>query len=428
MSFVTIAICLVLGAEGAVWPGFLSGDPGTIDAASIPLEWSPQQHVAWQVTLDGYGQSSPVIHGDRLFVTSVKGPMKDECLVTAIAVGDGQTLWQHSIDSSDKVESNTYVSRAAPTPVVDSERVVCFFESGDMVSLSHDGNVQWQRSLSKEGGKFQNRFGLGASLAQHDDLVFVLVDHEGPSYLLAIDKRTGEDRWKAERTSRVSWSSPVLLTLNGRPQLVVSSAGSVDGYDPTTGNLLWTLGGVGGNTAQSPTPVGTDSFLIGASAGSRGESTREAAESNGLVRVVPKDDGFVAEKAWLADKALSTFASPIAYRGLAYWVNRAGVVFCFDVETGEQAFAERIAESCWATPLPIGDRIYFFGKSGQTTVIAAGRDFQQLAVNRLWQPEAEANEQDGQRENFGGRTQYGVAATKDRLFVRTGDVLYCIGK
>jgi outer membrane protein assembly factor BamB len=146
-----------------------------------------------------------------------------------------------------------------------------------------------------------------------------------------------------------------------------------------------------------------------------------------LVRIQKTDDGYRAEKVWLAEKAMSTFASPLAYRGLGYWVNRSGVVFCVDLETGEQAYTERIAGSCWATPLPIGDRIYFFGKSGETTVIEAGRDFKQLAVNRLWAPEA-SEEAEGERPNFGGRTQYGVAATNDRLLVRTGDVLYCIGQ
>lgn len=427
-SLLMMTVCFAIQAAPAAWPGFLQADPHAIDAGAIPVTWAPDSNIRWQINLDGYGQSTPVVFGDRLFVTSVKGPMKDACLVTAYRLDDGSQLWQHAIDSSDKVESNTYVSRAAPTPVVDAERVIGFFESGDIVSLSHDGQVLWQRSLSQEdGAKFQNRFGLAASPTQDDDSVFVLIDHEGPSYLVAIDKRTGKDQWRVERTSRVSWSSPILLTLCGQPQIVVSSAGSVDGYDPETGQLLWTLGGVGGNTAASPVAAGSDSFLIGASGGSRGETTREAAESNGLVRVRKTEDGFQAEKVWLAEKAMSTFASPVAYRGLGYWVNRSGVVFCFDLETGEQAFTERIAESCWATPLPVGDRIYFFGKAGETTVIEAGRDFKQLSVNRLWAPEA-SEAADSERPNFGGRTQYGVAATNDSLLLRTGDILYRIAR
>ncbi|MCA9189179.1 MAG: PQQ-like beta-propeller repeat protein, partial [Planctomycetales bacterium] len=257
--------------------------------------------------------------------------------------------------------------------------------------------------------------------------VFLLIDHEGPSYAMAVNKTNGETIWKTDRSGRMSWSSPSLLEIDGKPQLVASSAGSVDGYDPETGKQLWTYGDVGGNTAPTPIAAGKNQFLLGASPGPRGETRDQAARSNGLMRIEMQDGKPEAKLVWQAGKALSTFASPVVHQGFGYWVNQTGVVFCFDMQTGEEKYSERLAESCWATPVGIDDRIFFFGQKGNTTVIAAGPEHKQLAVNRLWEAEA-AETNEGDRPSFGGRTQYGAVAVGDCLLVRTGDILYCVGK
>ncbi len=428
MRSFTILLLFVATANAANWPAFLGqgADSEAIDPKAIPIQWSPESNVAWQAKLPGYGQSSPVVYGGKVFLTCVEGEMKDRCTVVALEMTTGEEVWRHSVESSDKVKSSNYVSRAAPTPVVDAKRLICFFESGDLVALNHDGEVLWQRSLSNEFGKFQNRFCIGASPTQNDDTVFVLVDHEGPSYLLAVNKADGQDLWKADRSSRMSWSSPAMIEVDGVPQLVISSAGSIDVYDPATGSVLWTRDDVGGNTAPTPTPAGDGLVLIGASPGPRGESTAIASKSNVLLRIGRQDGKFTAAEVWKAGKAMASFGSPIAYQGYGYWVNRAGVVFCFDIASGEEKYASRLDESCWATPIGIGDRIYFFGQTGKTTVIQAGPEFKKLATNTLWEAKDEAPS-DGQ-PNFGGPTQYGVAAVDDALLVRTGEVLYCIKK
>ena len=427
MKICLVLLAIIAGHDGLSWPAFLGDGGGGIDPASLPVEWSPDRHIAWEADLEGYGQSSPVIKNGRIFVTSVTGEMKNQFHVFAFNLRDGKQIWKHSVESSELVKSSFYVSRAAPTPVVDSARLICFFESGDLVCLDHEGNLQWERSLTKEYGPLKNRFCIGSSLAQDENNVFVLVDHDGPSYLLAIDKKTGENAWKQERTSRISWSSPALLPINGKAQIVVSSAGSVDGYDPKTGELLWSTDEIGGNTTPTPRSAGDGQFLVGASAGSRGESTEIASTSNCLMRVTTGEDGGpVVSKVWLAEKALSSFSSPIFYKGYGYWVNRAGVVFCFDGKSGEKQYSERLAESNWATPLAVGDRIYFFGRNGETTVIEAGPKFKKLATNRLWEKESEQSGQEQRRGNFGGQTQYGVAAVAGSLVVRTGKVLYCV--
>ena len=427
-AFLISALLLAANPSDAnSWPGFLGAGAPPIAAESIPLEWGPDRNIAWQVPLPGEGQSSPVIWNGHVYVTSVEGAMKDTNHLLAYDLASGRQIWNCSRPTSTKVKKTLYVSRAAPTPVVDGDGVYAFFESGDLIAVDHDGKTRWTRSLVKDFGPFENKFCIGSSLAQTSGSIFVLADHEGPSYVMAIDKKDGADLWKTARESRVSWSSPTIISADGQPQLVVSSSGSVDGYDLQTGKLLWSLADIGGNTITTPVPYDNGKFLVGASPGERGQYATIAPQSNLAAQIVVKDGRPGIEKLWTAEKALASFASPIVYQGLAYWVNQVGVVFCFDAQTGEPKYNGRLQQSCWATPVGVGDRIYFFGKDGSTTVVAAGSEFKKLAANQLWCAEdikVESNEQGA--EMFGGRIQYGVAIADGNLVIRTGSILYCV--
>ena len=150
MQAVVLSILLTTAATGAdVWPGFL-GAGASREPATAPLEWSPTKNIAWTAELPGYGQSSPVVWNDLVFLTSVEGPMKDTYHILALRQSDGSQVWRHSFESTDKVKSSLYVSRAAPTPVCDDKGLYAFFESGDVVGMTHEGKVLWQRSLSTE--------------------------------------------------------------------------------------------------------------------------------------------------------------------------------------------------------------------------------------------------------------------------------------
>ena len=181
----TIWLSMLIGLViGDSWPGFLGAGADIKTTNSLPLKWSPTEGVAWNVPLAGHGQSSPVIWNDRIFVSAVDGPKKETYQVTAFGLSDGKELWKVSLPSTDPVENSVYVSRAAPTPVVDKDRVIVFFESGDLISLDHSGKEIWKRSLSQDYGKFKNKFGLSGSPVQTSDYVFILIDDEGPKTLL----------------------------------------------------------------------------------------------------------------------------------------------------------------------------------------------------------------------------------------------------
>lgn len=438
-----IGLCVTLtwahwaGAE-THWPGFLSGHRPEATDERMPLHWSPTENVAWQAALPGHGQSSPIVWQDWVFVTAVEGPNKDTYHVLALDLPTGKVRWRYALESSDKVPDSYFVSRAAPTPVADGRAVYAFFESGDVVALDYQGQVRWRRSLSQDYGRFVNEFGLAASPVQTPQAVILLVDHEAAAYLLALDKEDGRTLWKSDRVPRRSWSSPALVPVQGRWQVVCSSAGSVDGYDPQTGERLWTYDDVAGNTAATPLPFGEGLFLVGASPGREGGARVEGArKSNFAARIGLVDGRMGLEVLWRNEQSTPSFASPVVYRGHAYWVNTVGVVHCFDAADGTLRYAQRFKQSCWATPLGRGDRVYFFGKDGLTSVLRAGPQFELLAENQLWDPAtvkpdlakaaAEKTEQRRQAAAaFAGRTVYGVAAAGGALLVRTGDVLYCL--
>ena len=407
------------------WPAFLGQGAPNVDPAQVPLEWSPES-VAWQLQTPGYGQSSPVVWGDTAYLTAVEGPNKETNVLFAVDLAAGKLAWRHDAETSMTHKNDVYVSRAAPTPVADADGVYAFFESGDLVAADHAGKVRWTRSLSEDYGKYAGRFMLGGSPTQTDAAVIVLADDEAGGYLIALDKDSGANLWKTDRAGRTAWSSPVVVPFAGKQVVLVSAAGSIDGYDAATGAQYFHDTSVGGNTVATPVTFGDGRFLVGAAPGRRGENTEEAAKSNGAYRLVADDGAIGVKRDWTAQKASPSFGSPIVHDGLAYWVNRVGVVTCLDADTGEQKFEQRLPESIWATPLGVGDRVYFFGKDGTTTVLDADGRFDVLATNRLWTAEEKDDEGGRGGGNFGGRTQYGVAVAGDRLLVRTGDVLYCV--
>jgi len=148
------------------WPSFLGIGATKLTPSRLPTNWSHEKNISWNTKLVGAGQSSPVIWNDQVFVTSIDGDMKDNCVVTSISLIDGETLWSHETPSSQPVRSNYYQSRSAPTPVVDQDRVYSLFETGKLIALDHKGEEAWARSLTDDYGAFEVRIGLAASLAQ----------------------------------------------------------------------------------------------------------------------------------------------------------------------------------------------------------------------------------------------------------------------
>jgi outer membrane protein assembly factor BamB len=381
------------------WPAFRGSGDSIARATALPLHWSDTTRIAFRTALPGTGQSSPVVWHDTAFVTSIDGENQQTLIATAIHLTDGSIRWTKTFPASQTVKTSNYVSKAAPTPIVDAHSLYLLFESGDVIALDHHGNLRWQRSLIADFGPIKGNHGLGSSPAHDDHRLFLLIDHDAPGYLLALDKQTGQTLWSKPRSPRVSWSSPILATIADQPRLLISSAGLVQVIDPATGDTLWQLDNLTGNTVPSPSVSG-HTMVVG--------STDRA-----MTMAIDLDPSAAGDRVlWKADKATCSFASPLLTHGSAFIVNKAGVAFRLELATGQQLWSLRLGESCWASPVAAGDHVLFFCKNGRTVVLDA----------RSEQPTVIAEN----KIDIGSETLYGVAAVNHTWLLRTGSSLIAI--
>ncbi len=399
ISFVLI-ICQFAEAQQAGqtadnWAAFRGNGSSLTDAVNLPLAWDDTTNIAWKIELPGYGQSSPVIWGDKVFVTTMQGELKETPTLMCVSLTDGAIVWSKEFESTQRIKASDYVTRSSPTPAVDANHFYAFFESGDLIATDHDGNVKWQRSLVDDYGLFKGNHGVGSSLAIDEQAVFVLVAHEGPSYLLAVDKSTGKNLWKTDLPEKVSWNSP---TVAGN-EIILSVNGSVQSFDTRTGKPVWSFGDVTGNTVASAT-VHEDVAFIGSS----------ERLQNFAIQFDRTKESDPTKILWRADEATSSFGSPLYRDGNVYYVNKQGIAFCVDAATGTTKWKQRISGSCWASPIGATDKVYFFTKEGMTDVLTTGPNPQIVQTNKLTVEDR----------------IYGVAVAPGKFVVRTGTKLICI--
>lgn len=415
-----LAPCAYAESPGASWSHFQNGGHPSVDVGSIASTWSPDENIAWVADIEGYGQSTPVINDGSIYVTSVSGDQREQYHLAAFALTSGEKLWQVNFDNPTLKENTVMISRAAPTPMADADGCIAYFEGGIVAAVNHDGELRWQRNLVSDFGKGDTRHGFAASLEHDDTRVYVWVERSEDPYLLALDKTSGKTIWKTRGVGSTSWASPRLVPIDGGSHLVCSAKGNIIGVDPESGSLLWEFTDIANNTSCTPIPAGNGRFLIGASDG-RGEDTAGAgAVFNGVVEIKNQSgDGFSVSFLWHAEKASCTFGSPIIAGGTACIVNRTGVLYRLDADTGKRVSTLRTsAGGIWATPIACGDLLYLFGSKGTTSVISLNSN-QEVASNPLWL--ASENE-----DSQGGGVLYAAAVAPPYLILRRGDSLYAV--
>lgn len=412
-------------AEPPTWSEFQNGGDLQLGDANLPVEWSPEKNIAWTADIEGYGQSTPIVAHDQIVVTSTSGEKKDDYHVSSYWINSGEKKWQVTRQNPSPFKNTPMVSRAAPSAIATEEGFMAFFEGGLLLAIDPSGEVIWEKDLVALHGKIEARHGIASSLEKNDKYVFVWVERAENPYVLAIDPATGEQGWKSEGVGSTSWASPRLVPVGDDQHLVCSGSGKIIGLDPETGRRLWEFDGISNNSSCTPMPAGDGTFLIGASDG-RGETTAgAAAASNGLIQIRQRDDGeYQASFKWQADKATSTFGSPVVAGKTAAIVNRTGILYRLDLETGEQVSADRTdAGGIWATPIVSGDLIYLFGYKGTTSVISLV-DGKEIATNRCWPKGGDGDNTPG---FGGGNVLYAAVPVGDHLIVRRGDKLFSIG-
>jgi outer membrane protein assembly factor BamB len=376
------------GDAPGVWPAFRGPlRTGVAPGADPPIRWSEKSNVVFKVELEGNGHASPVVWGNRIYVLSAEKTERtresDQAhvyrfLVTAYDFEDGRRVWRTVVREEVPHESlHATASQVSASPVTDGEHVWAFFGSRGLYCLDRAGKVVWETDLGTQNTR--NEFGEGASPVVHGDLVVVNWDHEGDSFIVAFDKKTGERRWRVPRDEPTSWSTPLVVRDGERDLVVVSAANRVRAYELVSGEEVWSVGGLGLNVI--PTPVADDG-IVWVMSGWR--------EAYGMAVRYPGAKGDLTDGervVWGTDRGLSYVPSPVLVDGRVYFFQRfAGILSCYELASGEACYDQQRIEgfdNVYASPVAANGRVYAVSRDGDAIVFRAGESFEVLATNRL---------------------------------------------
>jgi len=366
----------VYAADVDNWPRFRGPNgAGTSDAAAIPAQWT-EKDFNWKVELPGGGHSSPVVWGDRIFVTS---GMEDtgRRIILCLKAADGSVLWKHEYESS-ACKMNGLNSYASVTPAVDADYVFVAWavpEKYTVAALDHAGREVWQRDL----GPWVSQHGQGASPIVWGDLVIVPNDQDGTSFLVALDRKTGRTRWQTERKSgKAAYATPCLFGPADSPQVVLgSTAEGLYGIDARTGKPLWAVPDV----FPTPKRVVASPVVVG---GLILDQCGEGGIALHLVAVrPPAKEGGKAEVAWKIAKPPAYVPMAVAKGDLVFLWGDAGTVACVRAASGEEVWREKVGGNYFGSPVCVGGRLYCISTKGEVVIVAAAEKFELLARNPL---------------------------------------------
>jgi outer membrane protein assembly factor BamB len=370
MLFACAAAC----AGEAEWNRFRGPDGLGISAATtIPVKWTEKDY-NWKVALPGVGHSSPVLWGQKIFLTA-GDPKTARRTVLCLSAADGRTLWQRDYESMAYSQSADN-SFATATPAVDADGVYVTWTAPKEVTLlglDHNGGEKWRRNL----GPFVGEHGSGTSPIVYDDMVVLSNDQDGKSFLVAVDRKTGQTRWQVERRSvtfGVAYPTPCVCRPNGGPPRLIftSTAHGITAVDPATGKVDWEMGdAVRGRCVASP--IWVDGLILA--------SFGYGDPGIGFVAVRPPsaEQGGKPKIVYDRRKAAPCVPTPLAKDGRVYLWADDGRVACLKTLTGEQVWFEKVGATFYGSPVWVDGRLYAIAKNGDVVVIAAADKFEVLA-------------------------------------------------
>jgi outer membrane protein assembly factor BamB len=406
-----LATAAVLQAEN--WPQFRGPTrQGLSTETGLPLKWSPVENIAWKTPIPGEAWSSPIVWGERVFVTTAT-ENGASCHVLCLNRTDGKILWDKEAFKQVPGHKGGRNSYATPTPCTDGDRVYAVFGDGSFVALDFEGKIAWMNRLFP----FYGEHGLGTSPILWNDLIIMARDgsNDGEdkklgwqvpwekSFVMALDKSTGRLRWKAPRgLSRIAHVVPnIWSTPDGRAQVISGAGDVVQGFDARTGERIWTSKNIGEGVV--PSIVLGDGIVFTAS-GWGGRESIKAFRLNG------KGDLGETNLVWEQRKGLPRIPSYLYLSPNLFTITEGGIAMCLRGDTGEIVWQERVGGSHSASPVSAEGHIYFLSDEGETTVIEASLQFKVLARNALKE-----------------KVQASMAVSQRHLFIRTAGNLYCIG-
>lgn len=387
------------------WRGTLA--TGVALNANPPVEWGEGKNVRWKTPIPGRGHSSPVTWGDRIFLTTAVETQKDadpekikaveaatpgfhrgkahmpkkvlQFVVMALSRTDGTVLWKRTVcEEAPHEATHAAGSWASGSTITDGERIYAYFGSFGLYALDMDGNVEWKKRFGLF--KMKANFGEGTSPVLCGDKLILSQDQEGPSFIVAMDKRTGKEIWKKDRDEGTSWGTPLVLEHGGQKQVIVSATKRIRSYDPASGSLLWEAGGMTGNVIPC---IVEDKGIVYCMSGFRGNAIMAIRLSEAKGDITGKAEAI----AWSNKKDAPYTPSPVLYDGLLYYLkSNKGSLTCADASTGKVHYGNQKLEGInivYSSPVAAAGRVYVSSQEGLTFVVKHGTKFEVIARNKL---------------------------------------------
>ena len=409
-----LVLCLVASSTvwGENWPCFRGpGRQGMSSEKGVPTRWSATSNVRWKTAIPGEGWSSPIVFADRIFVTTATEGGESLHLLR-LDRRSGQIVWDRQLARQEAGHKQRFNSYASSTPATDGERIYTIACDGRIMAVDMDGKVEWTNAEFD----YYSEHGLAVSPVLYEDLVIVAFDWSGrppdtglgwqtawdKAVILAVDKNTGQTRWRGRRgSSRIAHVVPQIATVDGQDQLISGAGDVIQGFDLKTGERLWTVTSTGEGVV--PSVVVGDGLAFTASG--FGDSTIRA------VRLGGRGDVTKTHIAWESKDDVPHVPSMLYVSGHLYSVTESGIAKCFKGATGEVLWRERLGGKVSASPVWADGNIYFLLEKGTTVIVAEGPQFKVVVENDL-----------------GEKCCASPAISQGNIFIRTEAALYCIGE
>jgi outer membrane protein assembly factor BamB len=405
LRFVGAVACLLSSAQLAWaenWPQWRGprGDGHSQDRAA-PLRWDAKS-VVWKTPLPGSGQSSPIVHGERIFLTAALEQGKERA-VLCVDRRQGNILWRRTVWTGTPEPSHKMNGWASASCATDGACVVAFFGKGGLHCLSMDGKPMWTRNL----GPFNGPWGTSACPIIVGDLVIQNCDALGEAFLIAIDKHTGKNVWQTPRTvpERGGWSTPVLVQAGQREELVLNGEKEVTAYEPSTGKVLWSCKSFAGRGEPTVTPGDNLLYVVNGLAGDI-----YAVRPGGTGDVTPSHMAWHTPRKGGRDQP-----SPLLLGKHLLVADMKGLTTCYDSASGKVLWKERLRGEFTASPIALSGHACFQNEAGETFVLEPGPAFKLVAENTVGA---------GASEIF----RASLAVSDGQIFARSRSMLYCIGR